>query len=106
MKIFLIGLWKGFKIRMAAILRPAFGYKYKIVYTELEVNASFKKKFITKLRMDESNSRLLVNLPKVNSCDYLAPFVLMYSKSDINLHKRIELKSKDHPMIAAKAYFQ
>jgi hypothetical protein len=94
-----------FKEKLAEILRPAFGYKYKVVYTELEINASFKKRYMAKIKADESPSKILRGLPKVKGNGYVTPVTLYWSKTDTHLNERVVLKQKDHPFVVFKAFF-
>lgn len=95
-----------FSMFLAAIFRPMFGYKYKIVYTELEVKGSFQKRFIGKLALDDGNDKILRNLPKVNGCNYTTPVIIYYSKSEKNVNQRIQMKPKDFARLVYEAHFK
>lgn len=91
---------------LAALFRPLFGYKYKIVYTELEVKGSFQRRFMAKLHIDDSNGDVLRQLPKVNGCDYTTPVILYYSKTPKMVRQRIQLKPHHHPRLIFEAHFK
>jgi hypothetical protein len=86
---------KELKAFIAATLRPFFGYHYKVVYTELEVNGTFKRRFMCKLKIDDDNLKITKGLPKVNGAGYITPRVLFYSKTNKNLNKRIRMLKTD-----------
>jgi len=90
----------------AAILRPLFGYKYKIVYTETVCNAYFKKRYMAKLPINESNSYILNLIPKPFGDRYNAPVTLYYSKTKTGLNTRHLLTKIENPLVVFEAYFK
>lgn len=98
---------KKIKEFFAPILRPIFGYKYKIVYTELDISkASFKHRYMAKLKIDEPNDKILYNLQKINGCKYTTPITIFYSKSERALNQRVRLSNKDFPILVFNAHFK
>jgi hypothetical protein len=77
------------------LFRPLFGYKYKIVYTEITLSPILKRRYMIKLETKDKNEGILHRLPKYKDCEYITPVILFYSKTDKYLYSRYDLKKQD-----------
>jgi hypothetical protein len=77
------------------LFRPLFGYKYKIVYTEINISPTLKRRYMIKLDLKGKNEDILFKLPYFKDREYMKPIALFYSKTDKYLYCRYELKSND-----------
>ena len=77
------------------LFRPLFGYKYKIVYTEITLSPTLKRRYMIKLETKDKNEGILHRLPKFKDKEYMKPIILFYSKNDKYLNCRFDLKKQD-----------
>lgn len=90
----------------ASILRPLFGYRYKVVYTETSVSGTFKKRYMGKIKVSEPNDMILNKLPTIHGDKYVSPVTLYYSKTPKNLGTRHLLLKKETAPVVFEAYFK